>query len=101
MYESIEKELAVTVEKARINGYWFHSKYSEDWITPEEFEMLAKVSRISNGQNDRSILDNYHMADPRNEIRNRMAKAAKLTADLQEFSEKVFAYFNQVAKDRK
>lgn len=101
MYESIEKELAVTVEKARINGYWFHSKYSEDWMTPEEFEMLVKVSRITGGQNDRSTLDNYHMADPRNEIKSRIAQAKKVTADLQTFSERVFAYFNQVPKDKK
>jgi hypothetical protein len=101
MYESLEKELAVTVEKARMNGYWFCNKYFGEWLTPEEFEVLAKVSRIANGQNDRSTFDNYQMRDPRNEIKSRMAQATKLAADLQTFSERVFAYFNQVPKDRK
>jgi hypothetical protein len=41
------------------------------------------------------------MRDPRNEIKSRMAQATKLAADLQTFSERVFAYFNQVPKDRK
>lgn len=101
MYESIEKELAITAEKARLNGYWFCSKHSGHWMTPEEFETLGKVSRIANGENDRSILDNYLMCDPRNEIKNRIAKAKQITTDLQTFSERVFAYFNQVPKDRK
>jgi hypothetical protein len=101
MYESIEKELAITVEKARMNGYWFYNKNFGDWMTPEEYEMFCLTSRISNATNDRSYLDNYSMADPRNEIKSRIAQAKKVATDLQTFSDRVFAYFNQVPKDRK
>ena len=101
MYESIEKEVDITVEKARMNGYWFRHKSFGSWITPEEFEMMAKVTRIEYGENNRSMLDNYGMYDPRSEIRGRIAEATKLTAELQAFSDRVFAYFNQVPKVKK
>jgi len=89
------------IEKARLNGYWFRSKGAGEWLTPEEFEALCKANRIAYGENNRSIIDGYRMHDPRNEITGRMAEAAKITTDLQAFSERVFAYFNQVPKDKK
>ena len=101
MFESIEKELAITVAKARANACWFCNKHYEDWMTPEEFEIQGKVNRIANGKNDRSLLDNYRMRDPREGIRNRIDIAKKATADLQVFSDRVFAYFNQVPRDRR
>lgn len=100
MYESLEKELAVKVEKARMNGCWFRNKHFLDWMTPEEYDAFVKVSRIANGEGDRTAFDNYTMNDPRDEIKSRIAQATKLTADLQAFSERVFAYFNQVPKDK-
>ena len=101
MFESIEKEVAMTVAKARENACWFCNKRYEDWMTPEEFEMLFKVHRISYGENDRTLLDNYRMLDPRVGIRYRINIANKATADLQEFSDRVFAYFNQVPRDKR
>ena len=101
MYESIEKELAVSAKKARENGCWFYCQQTKHWMTPEEFEMQGKANRIAHGQNDRTILTNYHMSDPREGIRARMALAKKVTTELQDFSEKVFAYFNHIPKDKK
>jgi hypothetical protein len=84
-----------------MNGYWFSSKRGGDWMTPEKYEVFFKVSRIANGEKDRSFLDNYYMCDPRNEVNNGIARVTKLTADLQAFSERVFAYFNQAQNDSK
>ena len=101
MFETIEKELAMTAQKARESGCWFYCMQTQHWLTPEEFEMQGKCNLITWGNGNRDILANYRMRDPRDGIRSGMATAKKAATDLQEFSEKVFAYFNQVAKDKK
>ncbi|MDP9077835.1 MAG: hypothetical protein M3O71_10460 [Bacteroidota bacterium] len=100
-FESIEKELAITAKKARDLGYWFYNAFSKSWITPEEFEAQGRADLIVYGEKCRTVLTNYHMSDPKEGIRLRIAVAKRATIDLQDFAEKVFAYFNQVPKDKK
>ena len=101
MFETVEKELIITARKAKDNGCWFYCLQTKHWMTPEEFLLQGKADLITYGENNRLVLTNYHMSDPREGIRARMALAKRATAELQEFSEKVFAYFNLVPKDNR
>lgn len=101
MFESIEKELAVKANKAREAGCWFYCVRTGHWITPEEYEAQGQADLIMYGRNCRTVIVDYYMQDPRAGIRSRMNSASKATADLQEFTERVFAYFNQVPKNIK
>jgi hypothetical protein len=100
MYETVEKEMAAMAAKARANGLWFHSVHTKEWLTPEEFVDLGKVNQIKYGDKDRSVLIGYYMSDPRDGMRKRMAYLQAASSELQQFSEKIFGYFNQVAKDK-
>ncbi|MGF7075352.1 hypothetical protein [Mucilaginibacter sp. 3215] len=99
MFDTIEKELKVNADKARERGCWFYNKQSGHWMTPEEFEIQGKMDLIVHGDNTRTVLTYYQMCDPRNEIKMRIKDINKTSLKLQEFAEKVFAYFNQTPKD--
>ncbi|WPU91271.1 hypothetical protein SNE25_18300 [Mucilaginibacter sabulilitoris] len=101
MFESVERELKVTAEKARVNGMWFSSNRGERWLTPEEFEAEGQSDLIIWGKECRTVLTEFTMRDPRYEIRARLKHINQSTLDLQNFSERVFAYFNNVPKDKR
>ena len=100
LYESPKKELKIKAEKARLFGYWFCHVKQKSWITPEEFVEHGEYDLITNGPACRTTLDNYYARDPREGVRERVAYLRKASAELQEFNDKVCAYFNSVAKEK-
>ncbi len=99
MYESPKRELQIKAEKARLNGEWFYNKQSKRWITPEEFVQLGELDLILYGEKSRVTLDSYYPKDPRDGIRDRVAYLKKASSEMQDFNDRVFAYFNLAARE--
>ena len=101
MSNSLQDEIAKAVNKAKVEGCWFFNSRTKEWLTPEEYENFCKTMVIQYGDSNRDIFVSFYISDPKEGIRSRMAYIKKASVELQQFTEKVMAYYNLVGKNMK
>ncbi|CAN5400351.1 hypothetical protein BH09BAC6_BH09BAC6_10890 [soil metagenome] len=99
MSDTPQKEVEKLVKKAKAEGCWFYCIATKEWFTPEEFEMHAQATFIMYGDKRPDLFVDFHLSDPKEGIRTRMAYIKKASAELQVFTERVMSYCSFVSKN--